>query len=105
MTITRCPTCERPLLSAMDHDNGCPFTLSALVTQFGSEGTAAGAVAIDVVQVPAPAAMKWPEAFRWLVLHKQQHTILGLAALGAGTSTQRLQAIFRDGARRHGRHW
>ena len=96
MTLwTPCLVCEQPE-SSTDHDDGCPFTLSALVARFGSEGAAAGAAAIEVVRVPGPAAMRWPEAFRWLVLCKQQHALLRLAAVSAGTSVQRLQAIFRE---------
>ncbi len=96
-----CPICEQPE-RATDHDHGCPFTLRALVTQFGSEGAAAGAVAIEVVRVPAVAAMKWPPLFHWLVLYKQQQAILKLAALGAGTSLLALQEIFKEQARAEG---
>ena len=94
MTLwTACPICERPQHTT-DHDHGCPFTLAALVTQFGSEGSAAGAVAIEVVSVPATAAMKWPAPFRWLVLCKQQHALLKLTAPSAGTSLAKLQDLF-----------
>ena len=58
MTIwTPCSTCELPS-TATDHNDGCPFTHNALVTRFGNDGTAAAAVAIEVVKVPALLASR-----------------------------------------------
>jgi hypothetical protein len=95
MTIwTPCHICERPA-TATDHDHGCPFTIAALIRKYGSEGKAAGAVALGVEKIPGPAFTKWHECFRSLVLFKQQTAILKLAAMAAQTSVPRLQELWR----------
>lgn len=92
---TPCHVCERPA-STTDHDGGCPFTVYGLVKKYGNEGKAAGAVALQVEQIPGPAFTKWPEGFRGLVIFKQQTAILRLAAVAAGTSLQRLQQLWQE---------
>lgn len=66
------------------------MTIELLITKYGSADKAAGAVAIGIESLPAERFMLLPEAFRSLVLYKQQLTLLRLAAVGAGT---RLQAL------------
>jgi len=93
---TPCAICGQPK-SATDHDEGCPFSVWALVKKYGSEGKAAGAVALQIEQVPAMVFMHyWPENFRSLVLFKQQTAILKLVTVAAGTSLERLQRIWEQ---------
>jgi hypothetical protein len=90
---TPCAICDGPA-AGTDHDRGCPFTIRALVQKYGSDGKAAGAVALGIEQVPARALMNWHESFRSLVLFKQQTGILKLVAVAAGTSLPRLQELW-----------
>ncbi len=67
------------------------MTLAKLVEKYGSEGRAAGAVALQIEPTTSLDWTWWPEPFRSLVLFKQHQAILRLAAIGAGTSLTRLQ--------------
>ena len=94
---TPCVICGQPR-SATDHDGGCPVTVAGLVRRYGSEGTAAGAIALGIEQVPTAAWTKFPESFRSLVLFKQQMAVLKLTAIAAGTSLERLQRLWHEQA-------
>ena len=66
-------------------------TLDDLQQKYGSVGKAAGALALGIETMPAGQFMDYPEAFRSLVLYKQNVALIRLAAIAAGTSLQRLQ--------------
>lgn len=71
-------------------------SVAQLVMKYGSEGKAAGAVALEIEKVPAREFLEWPENFRSLVLLKQQRIILRLAGRAAGVPLATLQVAWRQ---------
>lgn len=67
-------------------------TVRDLVRKYGSEGKAAGAVALGIEKVTVANFVWWPETFRSLILFKQNTALLKLTAIAAGTSLERLHA-------------
>ena len=71
-------------------------TVRNLVTEYGSLGKAAGAVALGIEPVDADVFIDWPEYFRDLIAYKQNTAILRLVSVAAGTSLSRLQQQWKD---------
>jgi len=91
---TPCANCGQPVKAA-DHDAGCPLTAARLVAKYGSEGKAAGAIALQIERLPGLAYMNLHDGLKSLVIYKQQSALLKLCAIAAGSSLNRLQREWR----------